>query len=210
VAVVKAAEQVATASPGSRPPVPLLGVLDDTANVYRWRDLPDPYSHYGSHGIVLMTLLQSRSQGVEVCGREGTRKLWSPANVKVYGGGVSETEFLSELSKLIGDHDVPTSSTSSSRSGRSVSHQLRRDRILDVADLGTLPRGPGDRDRLRRAAHPGRPGAVDGRLARSAPPSPHTTPPTGGRPAPTRPFRRRRRAQRLVGGRERDAALGGA
>jgi hypothetical protein len=33
-----------------------------------------------------------------VWGRDGMRKLWSAATVKVYGGGVTETEFLSELS----------------------------------------------------------------------------------------------------------------
>ena len=44
-----------------------------------------PYSHYGSRGICMMTILQSWSQGVEVWGRDGMRKLWSAANVKVYG-----------------------------------------------------------------------------------------------------------------------------
>ena len=41
-------------------------VLDEAANVCRWRDLPNLYSHYGSRGIILMTILQSWSQGVEV------------------------------------------------------------------------------------------------------------------------------------------------
>ena len=40
--------------------------------------------------IVLLTILQSWSQGVEVWGEGGMRKLWSAANVKVYGGGVTE------------------------------------------------------------------------------------------------------------------------
>ena len=39
---------------------------------------------------VLMTILQSWSQGVEVWGRDGMRKLWSAPNIKVYGGGVAE------------------------------------------------------------------------------------------------------------------------
>lgn len=44
--------------------------------------LPDQYSHYGSRGIILMTILQSWSQGVEVCNLEGKRKFWSASNVK--------------------------------------------------------------------------------------------------------------------------------
>ncbi len=141
VAVTEAAEQRARRSPGGRLPTPLVAVLDEAANVCRWRELPDLYSHYGSRGIVLMTILQSWSQGVEVWGRDGMRKLWSAANVKVYGGGVHEREFLAELSELIGDYELTQTSTSHGKTGRSTSASSRRERVLDVADLGALPRG---------------------------------------------------------------------
>lgn len=141
VAVVEAAEELATGSAGGRLSVPLLGVLDEAANVCRWRELPNLYSHYGSRGIVLMTILQSWSQGVDVWGESGMRKLWSASNVKVYGGGVSEDAFLESLSKLIGDYDRQASSVSSGRGGRSVNQQLHRERILDVADLAAMPKG---------------------------------------------------------------------
>ena len=142
VTVVEAAEELAARSPGGRLTVPLLGVLDEAANVCRWRDLPNLYSHYGSRGIVLMTILQSWSQGVEVWGESGMKKLWSASNVKVYGGGVSEATFLEDLSRTIGDYERRQVSTSYGRDGnRSVSHQTHRDRILDVADLAALPKG---------------------------------------------------------------------
>ncbi len=141
VAVTEAAEDYAKRSPRGRLPVPLVAVLDEAANVCRWRELPNLYSHYGSRGICIMTILQSWSQGVEVWGREGMRKLWSAANVKVYGGGVSEVEFLTELSQLIGDYDLSTRTVSNGKGGRSTSHATRRERILEVADLGALPRG---------------------------------------------------------------------
>lgn len=141
VAVVEAAEELAARSAGGRLSTPLLGVLDEAANVCRWRDLPNLYSHYGSRGIVLMTILQSWSQGVEVWGESGMRKLWSASNVKVYGGGVSEAGFLEDLSRVIGDYDRLSSSTSSGRGQRTVSQQLHRERILDVADLAALPKG---------------------------------------------------------------------
>ena len=99
VAICEAAEERAKGSHrGSASGPPLVAVVDEAANVCRWRELPNLYSHYGSRGICMMTILQSWSQGVEVWGRDGMRTLWSAANIKVYGGGVSEIEFLSELS----------------------------------------------------------------------------------------------------------------
>jgi type IV secretory pathway TraG/TraD family ATPase VirD4 len=141
VAVVETAEELAAHSAGGRLATPLLGVLDEAANVCRWRELPNLYSHYGSRGIVLMTILQSWSQGTEVWGEAGMRKLWSASNVKVYGGGVSESAFLEDLSRLVGDYDRRTSSLSVGRGQRTVSHQLHRERILEVTDLAALPRG---------------------------------------------------------------------
>lgn len=141
VAVVEAAEELAAGSPGGRLRTPLLGVLDEAANVCRWRELPNLYSHYGSRGIVLMTILQSWSQGVEVWGEAGMKKLWSASNVRVYGGGVSEAAFLEDVSRMIGDYDRLSSSTSHGRGNRTVSQQLQRQRILDVADLAALPKG---------------------------------------------------------------------
>jgi type IV secretory pathway TraG/TraD family ATPase VirD4 len=141
VAVVDAAEEIAATLPGGRLATPLLGVLDEVANVCKWAELPAMYSHYGSRGILLMAILQSWSQGVEVWGQEGMRKLWSASNIKVYGGGVSETAFLQELSQLIGDYDREAVSASISRDGRSTSHQLTSQAAMDVADLGAIPRG---------------------------------------------------------------------
>jgi type IV secretory pathway TraG/TraD family ATPase VirD4 len=140
VAVTEPAEDLAKTQPGGRW-VPMVVVLDEAANVCRWSELPNLYSHYGSRGICVLTILQSWSQGVEVWGRDGMRKLWSAATVKVYGGGVSETEFLEEISALIGESEHVTTSTSNGRGGASTSRQTTRERILDVADLGAMPKG---------------------------------------------------------------------
>lgn len=140
VAVVRGAEDLATRGPGGRLPLPMVGVLDEAANVCRWRDLPQLYSHYGSRGIVLSTILQSWSQGVRVWGEHGMNTLWSAATIKIYGGGVSEDKFLDQLSQLVGDYDKATRTSSHGRGHRSVSHQLTRERILTVADLAALPK----------------------------------------------------------------------
>ena len=140
-AVVEAAEEYATGQAGGRLAVPMLVVLDEAANVCRWKNLPDLYSHYGSRGIPIMSLFQSWAQGQVVFGREGMRKLWSASNVKLYLGGVAEAEFLRELSELVGDYDKSTASVSYNHGIRSTNHQLRRERILDASELSALPRG---------------------------------------------------------------------
>lgn len=139
-AVIEEAERHASQRPAGRMEVPLVGVLDEAANVCRWANLPDLYSHFGSRGIIIQTILQSWSQGVDVWGESGMKKLWSAANIKLYLGGVGETQFLQMLSESIGDREIRTSSVSSGK-GTSVSSQRSRDRILDVSELQSFPRG---------------------------------------------------------------------
>ncbi|MFC0624913.1 type IV secretory system conjugative DNA transfer family protein [Kribbella deserti] len=141
VAIVEAAEEYAKQCPGGRMPSPLVGVLDEAANVCRWKNLPDLYSHFGSRGIILMTILQSWAQGIECWGEQGMEKLWSSANIRVYGGGVSDAAFLERLSKLIGDYDINSNSVSYSKGERSHSRQVERHNIMEVSDLASMPPG---------------------------------------------------------------------
>lgn len=141
MAILTAAERLASRQPGGRLSTPLMGVLDEAANVCRWRELPDVYSHYGSRGIILSTYFQSWAQGVEGFGEIGMSKLWSAANVRVAGAGLAEEKFLPFLSNLIGDHDVVKRSSSSQSKGRSVTTSMQRERIFDVSDLAAMPRG---------------------------------------------------------------------
>lgn len=141
VAVVEAGERLAKTQRGGRMATPLLCILDEAANVCRWKDLPDLYSHYGSRGIPIMSIFQSWSQGVDVFTLAGMRKLFSAANEVVYLGGVKETEWLRELSELVGDYDHETISYSMNRGVRSTNVQNNRRRILDTSELAELPRG---------------------------------------------------------------------
>jgi type IV secretory pathway TraG/TraD family ATPase VirD4 len=145
MALCDAAETYARSCPDGRLPVPLVGVLDEAANICRWAQLPGLYTHYGSRGIPLLTLLQGWSQGAEVWGAAGMAKLWSAANVKVFGGGVDEEPFLAQLEKLIGDYNRLTTSPTVQHGGagpgsRSTSWQLTPTAILSTADLRALPR----------------------------------------------------------------------
>ncbi|GGM81961.1 hypothetical protein GCM10012275_60700 [Longimycelium tulufanense] len=140
--VCTAAVTHAATMPLGRLDPPMVVQLDEAANICRWRELPNLYSHFGSRGVVVSTILQSWSQGVEVWGEGGMRKLWSAANVRTYGGGVAETAFLRELSELAGDHDRQVYSTTYDSGGRrSRSANSRTERILTVDLLAAMPAG---------------------------------------------------------------------
>lgn len=143
VAVVEAATAYATSQAGGRLATPMLIELDEAANVCRWNELPSQYSHFGSRGLCVDTVLQSWSQGERVWGDKGMKALWSAANVKVYGGGVSEPDFLRNLSELIGTHWVDSTQISSSSQGRSYSTSKASQQrpIATVSDLQALPQG---------------------------------------------------------------------
>ena len=140
VAVAEAMEERAERA-GGRLNVPALLALDELANVVRWAGLPDQFSHYGSRGIIVMGILQSWSQGVELWNEANMRKIWSAANIKVYGGGVAEDGFLRALSDLIGDYSYTSVSQSNGKNGRSRSRQEGKERIFDVSNLAELDRG---------------------------------------------------------------------
>lgn len=141
VATATAAEEYAVTQRGGRLAVPMVCVLDEAANVCRWGNLPDLYSHYGSRGIIVSTFLQSWSQGVDVWGESGMKKLFSTTNVFTYGGNVKEEQFLKMLSDLIGQYRYTSVSTSRQKGGSSSSRQDSTDDILSVADLAALPKG---------------------------------------------------------------------
>ena len=140
-AVLEAAEAKAAASVGGRLALPLLAVLDEVANVCRWRELPDLYSHYGSRGIVVLAVLQSWAQGEGCWGEQGMRKLWDASNVKIFAGGVSDLRFLEGLSQLYGEYDRASRSRTSGPGGASVSWSTQRHRALSVDELAAMPAG---------------------------------------------------------------------
>ena len=145
MAVTKTAEKIATASPGGRLPVPMLCALDEAANVVRWPDLPKLYSHFGSRGIIIMTILQSWSQGIGVWGERNMKLLESSSNVYVYGGNVREAEYLRNLVELAGEweHTQVNVSRGSGQGGgnSSVSRSRGKESIFHASQLAAWPLG---------------------------------------------------------------------
>ncbi|KQY37857.1 MULTISPECIES: type IV secretory system conjugative DNA transfer family protein [Nocardia] len=140
-AVIDVAMRKASRSSGGRLPIPLLAVLDEAANVVRWKDLPKQYSHFGSRGIVVMTVLQSWAQGARCWGEAGMSALWSAANIKVLGSGVDDMAFLRDRSEAIGEYDSISSSMSQSGNSKSYSRSLSSSVTFTPQGLATLPRG---------------------------------------------------------------------
>jgi hypothetical protein len=141
VAVTDALEQRATGCPAGRLPVPFVAVLDEAANICRIRDLDSLYSHYGSRGICLVTILQSWAQGALAWGPAGMEKLWSAANVRLYAGGVDDAAFLRRLSDLIGEHRRVQHTRTSTGGGVTRTRTLVRETTLTTSDLRELPTG---------------------------------------------------------------------
>ena len=144
VALTDAAERFAATQRGGRLPVPLVVVLDEAANVFKWAKLPAMYSNYGSRGIIVMTILQAWSQGDRVWGKAGMLQLWSASTIRIIGSVVGEQEFLGELSRMVGEYPI-TTETFSTQGGllstRSRSTQVSWRPILDPAELAALPKG---------------------------------------------------------------------
>ncbi|MER5737906.1 TraM recognition domain-containing protein [Streptomyces sp. NPDC002262] len=126
---------------GGRLDPPMLAILDEAANVCKISDLPDLYSHLGSRGIIPITILQSYRQGQRVWGDAGMDAMWSAATVKIIGSGIDDPDFADKLSRMVGDHDVETVSTSHSESGKSTSVSMRQERILPADAIRALPKG---------------------------------------------------------------------
>jgi hypothetical protein len=137
--LIDIAVQAATARGGRLDP-PVTLQLDECANIVRLPELPSWMSWFGSLGLMVTVVLQSREQGRSVWGREGFDALWSAATIKTIGAGVQDAAFTEDLSRLIGDHKIEEMSTSYSAGGHSISRSLRSERILTAADIAALPR----------------------------------------------------------------------
>ena len=137
--LIEVAVQAATARGGRLDP-PITLQLDEAANIVRLPELPSWMSWFGSLGLMVSVVLQSREQGRSVWGREGFDALWSAATIKTVGAGVQDADFCEDLSRLVGDHKIEETSNSYSAGGHSISRSLRTERIMTAADIAALPR----------------------------------------------------------------------
>ncbi len=142
-AAVIAGETGSAKMPGGRLPRPFLVVLDEAANVAQLQLWPNRYSHYGSRGIIMMTMLQSWSQGAGVWGAAGMGKLWGASSVRVVGSGGTEAGLLGDMTKVAGIFEASTTGLSGGRwdwFASNVKRGSRPENVLHRSDLTSLPR----------------------------------------------------------------------
>jgi len=116
-------------------------VLDEAAN-YPLPSLPALMSDGGGTGICTVVVLQSLAQARAVWGEHAASAIWDAAIVKVILGGGSNARDLEDLSKLLGQRQQKTTSTSRGGDGRrTTSTHTTTVAVLEPAQLRTLPFG---------------------------------------------------------------------
>jgi type IV secretory pathway TraG/TraD family ATPase VirD4 len=142
--VIDAARKTAARSTGARLDPPLALILDEAAN-YPLPSLPSLMSEGGGSGITTLAVLQSLAQARDTWGREAAGAIWDSAIVKLVLGGSANADDLSDISRLIGDRDVPewSETRGAGPQGRSVSMQIRPRPILEPAEIRRIPLGHG-------------------------------------------------------------------
>ena len=110
--------------------------------------------------MVPVTILQSYQQGVAVWGEPGMAALWGAATKKVIGAGIDDPRHARDLATLVGQHDVPVISVSYGDGRASQQVSLRRQEILDAADIRALRAGLGPAPGHRRPARADQPAAL--------------------------------------------------
>ncbi|REK78074.1 conjugal transfer protein TraD [Rhodococcus erythropolis] len=143
-AVGDAAQMYGASQASGRMPIPLVAVLDEAANICKLQQLPNWYSHFGSRGIILITILQSPSQAKGVWGETKFDAMKDACNMIWYGGNVDDDNYINSLSNAIGDHHVSTESRNKSAgffaSGQSsVTQSWQKEKILEPDNLKALP-----------------------------------------------------------------------
>jgi type IV secretory pathway TraG/TraD family ATPase VirD4 len=139
--VVEAARRLAAASARARLDPPLSLILDEAAN-YPLPSLPSLMSEGGGTGISTVVVLQSLAQARHVWGEHAASAIWDAAIAKIILGGGSNARDLDDLSRLIGQREQTSVSTSRGGDGRrTTSTSTTMVPILEPAKLRTLPFG---------------------------------------------------------------------
>ena len=142
--ITETARSLAARSPGARLDPPLLLALDEIANLTPLPSLPSLMAEGGGSGITTLAVFQSLAQARHRWGEHAADAIWDAATVKLVLGGLAKMRDLDDVSRLLGEIDEPTRTTSHGTSGeRSTTISLRQMPVMPPAVLRTLPFGHG-------------------------------------------------------------------
>lgn len=140
--VTETARRLAAAAPHGRLDPPLLLALDEAANIAPLPSLPSLLADGGGVGLSTLAVLQSMAQARHRWGEHAASAMWDAATIKLVLGGLGNTRDLDDLTRLAGERDQPTTSTTRDLGGaRSTSTSLRRLPVLPVEAIRNLPFG---------------------------------------------------------------------
>ena len=155
--ITETARARAARSPGARLDPPLLLALDEIANLTPLPSLPSLMAEGGGTGITTLAVLQSLGQARGQWGEHAADAIWDAATVKIILGGLGKYRDLDDVTRLLGEIDEYTHTTSRGRYGEaSTSTGVRMVPVMQPSELRTLPDSTGVL-LLRRA----RPAVID-------------------------------------------------
>ncbi|MGI5185520.1 type IV secretory system conjugative DNA transfer family protein [Dactylosporangium sp. CA-152071] len=135
------AKRAALTASGGRIEPTLYLVGDEIANVAPIQSLPSLMTEGGGSGIAIDLFMQNKQQPLERWGDKAGRAINASANCELVIGGSSDVQGLKDAQSLAGQI-LEVSSGHSWGGGRaSVSENVRRENLLDLAELRTLPEG---------------------------------------------------------------------
>jgi type IV secretory pathway TraG/TraD family ATPase VirD4 len=141
--LVETARELGNASEHDRLAPPLHLFLDEVTNIAPLPSLPSLLSDGAGAGIPVTAAVQSPAQLQERWGDRGAQAMWDNATCKLLFGGSAYPDVLEDISRLCGEYDQPyevrTSGGAFNPAHTSASWQPRRQRVVPIEDLYTLP-----------------------------------------------------------------------
>jgi type IV secretion system protein VirD4 len=122
---------------------PLLLVLDECANIAPLRDLATLASTGAGQGIQLVSVFQDMAQIYAVYGRDHAPTIVSNHRAKVILSGISDPQTLEYVSRLLGDEQVPLTSSTSSLHGHSTTESFSFRHLAPANVLREMKPGQG-------------------------------------------------------------------
>jgi type IV secretion system protein VirD4 len=114
---------------------PLLIVLDECANIAPLRELATLASTGAGQGIQLVSVFQDMAQISAVYGRDRAPTIVSNHRAKVILSGIADAQTLEYVTRLLGDEEVPQTSSTNSGEGRRSTTKSVAHRTLAPANV---------------------------------------------------------------------------
>ncbi|GIM89830.1 type IV secretory system conjugative DNA transfer family protein [Paractinoplanes toevensis] len=139
--IIYHAKTRALTMPGGRIEPALYFIGDEIANIAPLPSLPSVMSEGGGSGIAVSAFAQNLPQLRERWGDKGGQAIADAANARLIIGGSSDVGSLRDAQALAGQISEVTSGANWGSARATINESTRREHLIDLADLRTLPDG---------------------------------------------------------------------